>query len=147
MKKLYTIMILSLVLTACTKTTYVPLREVIRDTTIVRDTTIQATLIPYKDSVSVRDTASYLFNPYGYSWAIWDNGILHHSLGIFPNAFVPVRFFYLDRIRTITKDVSVPVERKLTKWETIKMDVGGWAIGGMSVFLLYIIIWLIKRFR
>ena len=43
----------------------------------------------------------------------------------------------------------VEIERKLSKWEQFKMDIGGWAIGVLSGLLLleigYIIIWLIKK--
>lgn len=48
-------------------------------------------------------------------------------------------------------EVPVEIERKLSKWEQFKMDVGGWAIGVLSGLLLlgigYIIIWLIKKCR
>lgn len=44
----------------------------------------------------------------------------------------------------------VEIERKLSKWEQFKMDVGGWAIGVLSGLLLLgigYIIWLIKKRR
>lgn len=48
-------------------------------------------------------------------------------------------------------EVPVEIERKLSKWEQFKMDVGGCAIGVLSGLLLlgigYIIIWLIKKCR
>ena len=49
------------------------------------------------------------------------------------------------------KEVPVPVEKKLSQWQKIKMDVGGWAIGAMSTVLLgvvgYIVVWLLKKYR
>lgn len=40
-----------------------------------------------------------------------------------------------------------PVERKLTKWEKMKMDIGGIAIGVLAVILCIAVLWLIKKKR
>ena len=54
-------------------------------------------------------------------------------------------------IKTDSIRVPYPVERKLNKWESLKMEVGGWAIGGMSVVLLavigYAVLWLVRKYR
>ena len=59
--------------------------------------------------------------------------------------------YSLRATKTEYKEVPVPVEKKLSRWQKIKMDVGGWAIGAMSTFLLaivgYIVIWLLKKYR
>lgn len=59
-----------------------------------------------------------------------------------------------DSLRAVRRDsvsVPVPVEKKLSRWQKIKMDVGGWAIGAMSTVLLgvvgYIVVWLLKKYR
>ena len=52
---------------------------------------------------------------------------------------------YIERTDTVR--VPVPVERKLKKWEQIKMDFGGAAIGATVVVLCIAVIWLIKKFR
>lgn len=53
------------------------------------------------------------------------------------------KYLYLNRTDTIIKTDSVqvpyPVERKLTRWETIKMESGGWAFGIIILFTLIII--------
>ena len=58
---------------------------------------------------------------------------------------------YRDSIKTDSIRVPYPVERKLNKWESLKMEVGGWAIGGMSVVLLavrgYAVLWLVRKYR
>lgn len=52
------------------------------------------------------------------------------------------------RADTVTERIPCPVERKLTRWEQTKQDVGGMAIGGLcAVTLAAIIIWIIKRKR
>ncbi|MBF0951924.1 MAG: hypothetical protein HXK22_09145, partial [Alloprevotella tannerae] len=57
----------------------------------------------------------------------------------------------LRAIKTEYKEVPIPVEKKLSRWQKIKMDVGGWAIGAMSTFILaavsYIMVWLLKKYR
>ena len=61
--------------------------------------------------------------------------------------YLPSKEIIVDR----KIEVPVEVERKLTKWEQFKMDVGGWAIGVLSGLLLLgvgcVIIWLIKKRR
>jgi len=49
--------------------------------------------------------------------------------------------------KTDSIQVPYPVERQLTKWETVKMEAGGWAIGAGSVLLVAlvaVIVWLVK---
>ena len=54
-------------------------------------------------------------------------------------------------LKTDSIRVPYPVERKLNKWESLKMEVGGWAIGGLSVVLLavigYAVLWLVRKYR
>ena len=59
-----------------------------------------------------------------------------------------------DSLRAARRDsvaVPVPVEKKLTKWQKFKMDVGGWAIGAMSAVLIaacaYVLMWLARKRR
>lgn len=62
------------------------------------------------------------------------------------------KYKYKDRIRTDTLikvdsiRVPYPVERKLSKWEEIKMNLGGLAIGGFIIAVCFIVIWLIRKF-
>ena len=52
---------------------------------------------------------------------------------------------YVERSDTIR--IPYPVERKLTKWEQVKMDFGGTALGVVMAVLCVAVIWLIKKFR
>lgn len=62
------------------------------------------------------------------------------------NRFVNV---YKIKTDTIMKSDSIrvpyPVERKLSKWQQLRMDFGGWAMGGTVVAIVFIIIWLVRR--
>lgn len=53
----------------------------------------------------------------------------------------------LSSVKTDSIQVPYPVERELTRWEKIKMDTGGIALGGMmtvSVVCAALAVWLIK---
>lgn len=58
---------------------------------------------------------------------------------------------YRDSIKTDSVRVPYPVEKKLNRWQGLKMEVGGWAIGVLSVVMLgtigYIIMWLVRKYR
>lgn len=63
---------------------------------------------------------------------------------------------YIDKYKTIYKDrifrdtthieridttrIPYPVEKQLTRWQNVKMEAGGFAIGGMAIVLLLLII-------
>ena len=52
---------------------------------------------------------------------------------------------YIERNDTIR--VPYPVERPLNRWEQTKMDLGGFALGGVAVALCIAAVWLIRKFR
>ena len=58
---------------------------------------------------------------------------------------------YRDSIKVDSIRVPYPIERKLNKWESLKMEVGGWAIGGLSAVVIaliaYIVTWLVRRYK
>ena len=58
---------------------------------------------------------------------------------------------YRDSIKTDSVRVPYPVEKKLSRWQGLKMEVGGWAIGVLSVVVFgaigYIIMWLVRKYR
>ena len=111
----------------------------------VHDTTITERLVPYKDSIAVRDTTSFLSNPYAYSWARYSGGILQHSLGIWPNSVLIVT---VPHYMTVTKRIEVPkiveVEKKLNWWQKTKIEIGGWSMI-MNILLVSMII--VRRLR
>ncbi|KAB4461112.1 hypothetical protein GAN98_15880 [Bacteroides thetaiotaomicron] len=53
------------------------------------------------------------------------------------------RYLTTNRTDTILKTDSIqipyPVERKLTKWQSLKMELGGWAFGLVIAFILMVI--------
>lgn len=58
---------------------------------------------------------------------------------------------YRDSIKTDSVRVPYPVEKKLSRWQGLKMEVGGWAIGSFSAVVIaliaYIVAWLVRRYK
>ena len=54
-------------------------------------------------------------------------------------------------IKTDSIGIPYPVERKLNKWESLKMEVGGWAIEALSVVVIaaivFVVVWLRNKFK
>lgn len=48
--------------------------------------------------------------------------------------------------KTDSIQVPYPVEKRLTRWQAIKIELGGWAFGGMLIGLV-IVGWLVYRCR
>nr|DAV72167.1 MAG TPA: Protein involved in gliding motility 9 Secretion System Type.5A [Caudoviricetes sp.] len=149
MKRLLYVILLVLVVSSCrTRTVYMPVETKVLDSIIYHDTTFQEKLIPYKDSVSVSDTTSFLHNPYAYSYASWSNGILNHSLGIYPHATVTVKIpYFIERIRRVEVPKPYPVEKELSWWEKFKINYGGASLSINLTCILFVIAWLTIKIR
>ena len=61
------------------------------------------------------------------------------------------KYQYLNRTDTVIKTDSIhvpyPVEKQLSRWQTVKMELGGWAIGIIISLALIIMGRLIYKFR
>lgn len=65
------------------------------------------------------------------------------------------KYLYRDRwrvdtlvsVRTDTVSVPYPVERKLTRWERVKLEAGGYAIVVGALAVLAVIVWLVMKIR
>lgn len=61
------------------------------------------------------------------------------------------KYQYLNRTDTVIKVDSVqvpyPVEKQLSRWQSIKMELGGWVFGIIIVFALFIVGWLVYGWR
>ena len=135
-------------LCGCRGVRYVPVETVRVDSTVIRDTMIDVRLVPYRDSVATSDTASYLSNPYAWSWAVWSGGVLHHSLIVWPNGSMQVKVpYFIDRIIRIREPQVVEVEKEFTRWEKIRIEVGGYAIVIATIAILIVVGRFIHKLR
>lgn len=147
MKTYILIIILMASVWSCTRKVYVPMHTITTITERLVDTVIKVNLQVYRDTVTTPDTISHLANPYAESWAQVSGGLLRHSLTSSKTP-IEVKVVYKDIVRVDSVSVPVPVEKevyvekKLSKWQSIRMRIGEISIGAVCILLL---IWLIKR--
>ena len=147
MKTYILIIILMTSVWSCTRKVYVPMHTVTTITERLVDTVIKVSLQVYRDTITTPDTISHLANPYAESWAQVSGGLLRHSLTSSKTP-IDVKVVYKDIVRVDSVSVPVPVEKvvyvekKLSKWQSIRMRIGEIAMGSIGILLL---IWLIKR--
>ncbi|MUL27136.1 hypothetical protein F0475_02095 [Prevotella sp. A2879] len=151
---------------SCSHRVYVPVQSVRTDTVYmarkdsvhIKDSLIIRQVINIRDSIAIHDSVvivkdeqgnvkERLIVRYRDRWhATQDNLTLQRQLDRYKASNDSLRATRKERI-----EVPVPVEKKLSRWEKLKMDVGGWAIGAMSTFILasvgYILVWLLKKYR
>lgn len=122
MKRLFYIAIILLVSAiwfGCSTTKYIPLESVRYDTTYVNK--YQYDSIYKRDSIVVRDKGDTVFiEKYRY---LYRDKLLRDTL-------------YFSKTDSI--HVPYPVERKLTRWEQFKVDVGGFAVSAVVVAVLIV---------
>lgn len=157
---------LAIFLCSCSHKVYVPVESVCtdtlylshRDSVHVKDSLVMHHVINTRDSVAIHDSVVIVKNEQGEvkerlivryrdRWhATQDNLSMQRQLDRYR--------LENDSLREANSEVHntiVPVEKQLTRWQQIKMEVGGWAIGAVSIVVIviisYIIVWLVKRYR
>ena len=123
---LFVLAVLSLA--ACKQVQYVPV-EAVRLDSIYLTQTLRDSIVRY-DSVYVRDKGDTL---YVERWKY-----LYRD---------KVRVDTMVSVRVDTLAVPYPVEKRLTRWERVKMEAGGVAIGGFFLLLAAIVAYIVYRSR
>ena len=119
----------------CSKRVYVPVERTTTVYETLRDTLVEVELKEVHDTVTIEtlggDTLSYLHNDLAYSFASIEGGKLGHSLGIRPGTklLFPMQMKSIHIVDSIPYSVTVEVEKKLTWWQRMKMEYGGFAMG------------------
>ena len=151
---------------SCSHRTYIPLQSVRTDTVYmarkdsvhIKDSLITRQVINIRDSVAIHDSVVIIKDEQGN---IKEKLIVRYRDRWHATQDNLTLLRLIDRYKasndsllaTMREHIEVPkvVERELSRWQKIKMDVGGWAIGAMSTFLLaivgYIVVWLLKKYR
>ena len=146
LKRLTLILALCLMLVGCKTIEYVPIEKVVEKEIVKRDsiyiTKIKVDSIKEVDSVYVNtyikgDTIYQ--DKYKYVYRYKDK-VRVDTLWVFGIDSVIV-----DSTKTIT--LTKEVEKKLTKWQSFKQDVGGISIGIVIVLLLYLMCKIYRRFK
>lgn len=114
-----------LILSSCKSIQYVPVETVRTEYKVRVDTFLQKDSFVVKDSVYIHERNDTVF-------------VKH-----FKTKYID-RWKEVIRTDTLIKNDSIqvpyPVEKKLSRWQQVKMDVGGIALGVCSVFFILIII-------
>lgn len=126
MRKLLCIFLLTAVICSCTSVKYVPV-ETVRTEYKTRDSIRH-------DSIYQRDSVFYLIKG--------DTVYKYREKYLY-------KYLFINKTDTILKtdSIQVPylVEKKLTRWESAKIELGGWAFGGIVVLVLILAAWLVYR--
>ncbi|WP_291529247.1 hypothetical protein [Bacteroides sp. UBA939] len=115
-------------LAGCSPVRYVPIESVKYDSVYINK--IQYDSIYHRDSIYVEKN--------GDTTTIYKDRYLYKYL------------FRTDTVQVTRVDsvqVPYPVEKKLTRWQKIKIELGGWSMGIILSFAIIIVGWLIFRMR
>lgn len=126
MIKAILIILLMSAIWSCRTTEYVPVEIVKTDTTYINK--VQRDSIYQLDSIYILDRGDTIL-------------------------ITKTKYLYKDRLvrdtvyksRVDSIQVPYPVERKLTKWEQLRLDIGGWAMGGFIVMIIFLIFYTYVR--
>lgn len=121
-------MCLLFVINSCRTVKYVPVETVKVDTTYINK--LQRDSIYMLDSVYVKEKGdTVLIEKYKY---LYRDKLVRDTL-------------YMAKTDSI--QVPYPVEKELTRWQQMKQELGGWALGIILVVTLAIVILLIYKTR
>ena len=125
---LYIILIVPLLLSGCKTIQYYPLETVRHDTVYIQSVKLDSILV--KDSVHIAekgDTVTEFRLKYIYKYKDRTDTL------------------YLSRVDTVS--VPYPVEKELSKWQSVKVDYGGWAMALVFVFILIVVGRMVYRLK
>ena len=127
MKWIYCFLLVT-TLCSCRSVKYVPVETVRTDSIYINH--VQRDNIYQHDSIYIREKGDTVWmEKYKY---IYRDKIVRDTM-------------YFNRTDTIRE--SYPVEKELTHWQQIKLELGGWAFGVIITVALIIIGWLLYKSR
>lgn len=160
------ILFIALCLCSCTRTVFEPV-EMVRTEYVEADTTgLYERLRNYFESIYHRETSTdSVIDRSKETVVLKENGDtarhdkerivyvssrrekeLEHQLSQRDSIIDALRL-QLASVKSDSIPIPYPVEKKLTRWEQTKMDVGGIAIGLMATVTVIAVVWLVRRFR
>lgn len=168
MKSMIPLLLLSMIFFGCTKTIYQPVRseKFEADSLIITKDTLSENFrsilnelkrtVSITDSVIIHDSVVMVVDELGAviskeSYHGRDRNLSKDKSEIrlmakYDSIFNAQRN-ELIAIHQRLEQSTKPIERKLGKWEQLKQDVGGIALGLITAILAFAVVWLIKRFK
>lgn len=129
---LVVITLISMMAIGCTRTIYEPLDRVVYKTDTLRQTNVRIDSIIERDSVAVYVKGDTVRITQYRDRLRWRDR---------------VDTVYKARVDTTRVEVPVAVEKELSRWEKLKMDFGGLALGGVLVLVLAVVGLILYRRR
>ncbi len=132
-KRCWILGLLSVVLlVGCTTTRYVPVPSVSVDSVYIDRF--------QRDSIYQRDSV------YVNRWTAGDT--VYQDKVVWKYLYRDkVKYDTVSVLRSDTVRVPYPVERRLTKWEQVRLNVGGWVIALVVITILVVVGWAIYKIR
>lgn len=119
-------------LCSCTRKIYVPVENAVMRTDTVYSSKLRVDSVIFRDSVAVIQKGDTVFlTKYRDRYRVRE-----HTDTVYQSV--------TDSVKV---SVPYPVERELTRWEKVKMDAGGIAIGAGTALLLAVIVLLLWIFK
>lgn len=117
----------------CTRKVYVPTEHTVYNTDTVYEAVLRVDSLIQRDSVAVVQKGdTVLITRYRDRYRVKER----------------TDTVYKAKTDSVRVREPYPVERKLTKWEQVKMDFGGMFLGGLiAVVVSAVIVWIVKRKR
>lgn len=143
-----TILLMSAIWFSSCRTQYVPVETVRteiqykerKDSSVIKEVTNIHDSIRYRDSiVTIVDENGNVLRTEVYKWRdrFRESNYLLNQL--------QTRYDSLYLAKQDSVQVPYPVEQQLTRWQSVKMELGGWAFGVIIVMALVILGWLVYR--
>lgn len=147
---LLAVIICCIVCSSCRSVQYVPVETitVLKDSTITRDSLIIKEKIVQKDSIVLKDSTVLTVDEEG--------NVVKTELYHYRDSYkelnrdysrLQAKFDSLLSVKQRVVQMPYPVEKQLSRWQSIKMELGGWAFGIVAAFALIIVGWLIYKMR
>lgn len=127
-RKWLCVILLTSAIWSCRSVKYVPVETVKTDSIYINQ--VQRDSIYRLDSIYIRDKGDTIWvEKYKY---LFVDKLRHDTL-------------YINRMDSIR--VPYPVEKELSRWQQMKLELGGWAFGIIIAFALIIVVCLIYKSR
>ena len=146
------LVIILMAMCSCSRVQYVPIEKehisVIRDTMYVRDSVLQTNQSSQRDSIIRKDSIVYVVDESGkvlrkelYSQKeIYSN--LEREYRALQDRYERLK---TEKADTVYQDRPIYIEKQLSRWQQLQLDIGGWAMGGFIVMIIFLIFYIYVR--
>ena len=133
---------------SCRSPQYIPMesKTTVKDSVNIRDSLVTKEVINTKDSVITRDSVVVVLDDKGnvLRTELYRQKEIYRDL---QKDYYELQSKYNSLLSQTTDSIPVPypVEKQLTRWQSFKMSVGGYAVVILSLGLIGLIIYVIRK--